>query len=84
MEKKEIESWLIKSGWELDAWGHYHKKKMNIENKLIPVRMKMQASSVRYEHEDENGDFMLIATDFYKDCELIDDRLKINDILVRG
>ena len=76
MKRAELETWLTSAGWTMDRWGHYHAtRQMNGEYRKF--RLKMQATSCRYEVKTNGGDWLNFANDYYKNCELVDNALKI-------
>lgn len=82
MKRNLIEKWLISNGWEIDRWGHYHKNKITVDGETKEARLKMQESSIRYEIAIEDNEWAMITSDYYRCCRLVDNKLKINDLLV--
>lgn len=82
MKRPEIEAWLIAHGWTMDRWGHYRTRKMNHKQELKEVRMKMQTTSIRYEVTMSGGEWGKLASDYYKNCYLMDGRLHVGNLLI--
>ena len=82
MKRNLIEKWLVSNGWEIDQWGHYHKNKITVAGEMKEARLKMQESTIRYEIIADHNDWAMITSDYYRSCKLIDNKLKIKDILV--
>lgn len=82
MKRGLLEQWLIDNNWERDEWGHYHKMKITNEGELKEARIKMQDSTLRYEISLGENDWGIITCDYYRSCKIIDNKLRIDDLLV--
>lgn len=84
MKNTEITKWLAEHNWTEDRWGHWHTKKVTVNGQLRDVRMKMQTTSIRYEvkRQDVRGEWVKLASDYYKNCYLMENKLHIGNMLV--
>lgn len=77
MKRIDLENWLVSAGWTRDRWGHYKANRIfNSEDREF--RIKLQVTSCRYEVKTNGGDWLKFANDYYKNCEIVDNALKIS------
>lgn len=76
MKRAELETWLTYAGWIMDRWGHYRATRI-FRGEEREFRVKMQATSCRYEVKTNSGDWLKFANDYYKNCEIVNNELKI-------
>lgn len=72
MKKERLIELLKALGWKVDRWGHFTKTR-HVRNRLTGevalrlYRVKMQATSCRYEIKSEAG-WVRIGGDYFKNC----------------
>lgn len=82
MKREELENWLVKTGWKIDRWGHYHKE-VAVTNTISgekfkrEYRIKMQATSMRIERKVAG--WVKVNGDYYKNLTLEDNNLKLSN-----
>jgi len=78
---QSIKDLLVSKGWVEDRYGNF-----KLQQPTKTYRVKIQDISIRYELQwtraDNSKDWVNVRSDYLKNVEIIEDNIKIKDVLL--